>query len=233
MSKNGSLRRKALDEKYWKRTWVFHSGAILIYKFCSSLHVFTQGVSHWCCYQPWRSRCNHHSTQWHSAAACAAQRAGRTPDYGRRCDHDRMPRNRRWQKIFTPSELAWIGWLEIIWLIACSHFWLVKLIPSFVCFGSISQTNWGCQKLPNVRPFHCQAQPWEILLRSVLNVLFMAKALRWVGTTGVTKFWDLIWWCYGWFTWIMIRKLKFIYCSIVEWVYHSILSFWFELKRAV
>lgn len=89
----------------------------------------------------------------------------------------------------------WLGlddWKLSGWLLA-PIFWLVKLIPSFVCFGSISQTNWGCHKLPNIHPFHCQAQPWEILLRSVLNVLFMAKALRWVGTTGVTKFWDLIW----------------------------------------
>ena len=108
-------------------------------------------------------------------------------------------------------------------------FWWWNWYPHFLG-GSISQTNWGCHKLPNIHPFHCQAQPWEILLRSVLNVLFMAKALRWVATTGVTKFWDLIWWCYGWFTWIMTRMLKFVYCSIVELSEYILLFYHFGLN---
>lgn len=42
---------------------------------------------------------------------------------------------------------------------------------TLIFFGSIAR------QIEVAMEKHCQAQPWEILLRWVLNVLFMAKAL--------------------------------------------------------
>ena len=71
--------------------------------------------------------------------------------------------------VFHTLQFGWLDDCKISCSLLAPIFWWWNWYPDF--FGSIAR------QIEVAMEKHCQAQPWEILLRWVLNVLFMAKAL--------------------------------------------------------